>query len=271
MAYEPAAPDPDLVEVHNIPQGHKQWDILTYARLSSATALTEGVDLAQNQQLVTASTSITPSEHGVIATLSKRLIRRQGDADVMASTGTMLANSLRRREAADVVALYDGFSKSIVGTSNTLDITHFRGGVAYLLTDNDSGYGPAPLPLHAALHIEQISDIILDISDPGTAAGGRPAGFGDDLLQRWWKGRDRLYGVQVFHGGNIERDASNDSKGALFNEMALVMVTGNEAESTEEEDNSLRAIELGIFQEWSEAEQADPFGIEVYSDTTATV
>jgi len=271
MAYEPAAPDPDLVEVHNIPQGHKQWDILTYARLSSATALTEGVDLAQNQQLVTASTSITPSEHGVIATLSKRLIRRQGDADVMASTGTMLANSLRRREAADVVALYDGFSKSIVGTSNTLDITHFRGGVAYLLTDNDSGYGPAPLPLHAALHIEQISDIILGISDPGTAAGNRPAGFGDDLLQRWWRGNDRLYGVSIFHSGIIERDSSDDSKGALFAKEALALVHANEAEATEQPDHSLRALELGIFQEWGEAERADPHGVEVYSDTTSTV
>ena len=28
-AYEPAAPDPDLIENNRIPQGHKQWDILT--------------------------------------------------------------------------------------------------------------------------------------------------------------------------------------------------------------------------------------------------
>lgn len=270
-AYEPAAPGPSLIESHSIPQGHKQWDSLFYARLSDASALTEGVDLTQTQQLVAASTSITPTEHGIIATVSKRLIRRQGDKAIMPGAGAMIAASLRRLMDKDVIALFDGFSKSSPGASLSLDVTHFRGSVAYLLSDNDSAYGPAPMPLVADLHIEQISDIILDISDPGTAAGGRPAGFGDDLLQRWWKGRDRLYGVQIFHGGNIERDASNDSKGALFNEMALVMVTGNEAEATEEEDNSLRAFELGIFQEWSEAEQADPFGIEVYSDTTATV
>ena len=78
-AFEPAAPDPDLVENQRIPEGHKQWDILTYARLSDASALTEGVDLSSPQQLVANSLSITPSEHGIIATLSKRLIRRQGD------------------------------------------------------------------------------------------------------------------------------------------------------------------------------------------------
>jgi hypothetical protein len=274
VAFEPAAPDPDLVENHRIPQGHKQWDILTYARLSQASALTEGVDLAQTQQLVAASLSITPTEHGVIATLSKRLIRRQGDKSVMSSTGTLIANSLRRRQANDVIALYEGFSKSVVGANTQLDITHFRGSVAYLLTDNDpsgGAYGPAPMPLHAALHIEQISDIILDVSDPGTAAGGRPAGFGDELLSRWWRGNDRLYGIPIFHSGLISRDSDGDSKGAIFAKEALVLVMANNADVTEETDESLRAVEIGIFQEWSEGERADPHGVEVYSDTSATV
>ena len=270
FAFEPAAPNPDLVEVHRIPEGHKQWDILTYARLSDANALTEGVDLAQYEQLVAASLSVTPTEHGILANVSKRLMRRQGDTNVLSSTGTMLANSLRRLQDKDIITLYDGFSKSVVGTGTAMDITHFRGAVAYLLTDNDSSYGPAPLPLHASLHIEQISDIILDITDPGTSTG-RAAGFGDELLQRWWKGRDRLYGVQVFHGGNIARDGSADSKGGLFAREALALVIANTADPVQERDISLRAMEVGIFQEWSEAERADPHGVEVYSDTTATV
>ena len=164
LAFEPAAPNPDLIMSERIPQGHKQWDVLTYARLANASALTEGVDLSAVQQLVAASLSITPSEHGIIATLSNRLIRRQGDTAIVGTCGTMIANSLRRVMDADVITLYDGFSKSTPGTSNALDVTTFRGSVAYLLTDNDSAYGPAPIPLRASLHIEQISDIILDIA-----------------------------------------------------------------------------------------------------------
>jgi len=270
MAFEPAAPDPDLIRSERIPMGHKQWDILTYARFSNANALTEGVDLAQSEQLVAASVSVTPDEKGILAQASKRLVRRQGDASVVGTLGTMLGHSLRRKQAADVVTLYDGFSKSVVGASNTMDITSFRGSVAYLLTDNDSAYGPAPLPLHASLHIEQISDIILDITDPGAVISSR-FGLSADMLQRWWKGSDRLYGVQVFHSGIITRDASSDSKGALFASSALVQVMANEADVTEEVDNSLRATEYGIFIEYSEAEIADPHGVEVYSDTTATV
>ena len=268
-AFEPAAPDPDLVSNERIGQGEKQWDILTYARLSDANALTEGVDLAQSEQLVTASTSITPSEHGIIATLSNRLVRRQGDTNVVATTGTMIGESLRRRMAKDVIALYDGFSKSIVGASSAIDITTFRGGNAYLMTDNDSGFGPAQPPFHAVLHIEQISDVIADLSD--TAPRGTTSGITDELLQRWWKASDRLYGTQIYHSGNIERDSGDDAKGALKVEDALHLVMANQVEATEQPDHSLRAVEYGVFQEWGEAERADPHGVEVFSDAAATV
>ena len=49
IAHEPAAPDPDLIANETIPQGSKNWNIATYARLSQASQLTEGVDLAQSQ------------------------------------------------------------------------------------------------------------------------------------------------------------------------------------------------------------------------------
>lgn len=277
-AFEPAAPDPDLVGSERIGVGEKQWDVSTYARLAQADALTEGADLSSVQQLRSNVLTITPSEHGIIATLSKRLIRRQADSNAVATAGTQQGQSLRRRMANDVIALYDGFSKEAGSAGTTLDITHFRGSVAYLLTDNDSDYGPAPMPLRAALHIEQISDIIVDISDPSTAAasalttaGGRPAGFGDALLQNWWKGSDRLYGVKIFHSGNISRDSLDDAKGAIFAEDALHLVMANDADATEETDNSLRAVEYGLFQEWGEGERADPHGVEVYSDAAGTL
>lgn len=273
MAFEPAAPDPDLVANERIPQGHKQWDILTFARLALASALTEGVDLTTVQQLFANSLSITPTEHGIIGTVSNELIRRQGDSSVMGTTGTLLGGSLRRRQSRDIIALYDGFSKSVGGATTTLDVTHFRGSVAYLLTDNDSEFGPAELPIHAALHIEHISDIVLDISDPGTrtqAEASARVGLSADLLQRWWRGNDRLYGIQIFHSGNIPRN-TNAAKGAIFNPTALHLVMATDAEATEEIDNSLRARELGIFQTWGEAERADPYGVEMFFDAATTV
>ena len=268
-AFEPAAPDPDLIESERIPTGSKQWDISTYARLTDAQALTEGVDLSSVQQLATNTLQLTPAEHGILVTLSNRLIRRQGDSSVVTVAGRQIGSSLRRRMAKDVIALYDGFSKSIVNTGNAMDITHFRGAAAYLLTDNNSSFGPAPMPLQAALHIEQISDIIADLSD--TAPRGTTTGITEELINRWWRGSDRLYGIPIFHSGNIERDSGNDAKGAIFSSGALYMVIANDSDVTEEDDNSLRAREYGIFQEWAEGERADPHGVEVFSDAAATV
>ena len=277
-AFEPAAPDPDLIEGERIPTGVKQWDISTYARLTDAAALTEGVDLSSVQQLATNTLQLTPAEHGILVTLSNRLIRRQGDSSVVSVAGRQIGSSLRRRMAKDVIALYDGFSKSIVETGNAMDITHFRGAAAYLLTDNNVSFGPAPMPLHAALHIEQISDIVADLSHGIPDGVTRSAdstqsytGLSAEMIQRWWRGSDRLYGIPIFHSGNIERDSSNDSKGAIFASGSLYMVVANDADVTEENDNSLRASEYGIFQEWAEGERADPHGVEVYSNTTATV
>ena len=273
-AFEPAAPDPDLIENERIPTGSKQWDISTYARLTDAQALTEGVDLSSVQQLATNTLQLTPAEHGILVTLSNRLIRRQGDSSVVTVAGRQIGSSLRRRMAKDVIALYDGFSKSIVGSTNAMDITHFRGAAAYLLTDNNASFGPAPMPLQAALHIEQISDIIADLTDAsGTSAGRAPfsSGLSEEMVQRWWRGSDRLYGIPIFHSGNIERDSGNDAKGAIFSSGALYMVIANDSDVTEEDDNSLRAREYGIFQEWAEGERADPHGVEVYSDAEATV
>lgn len=277
LAFEPAAPDPDLIENFTMPDGHKSWELLTWARLAQASALTEGVDLAQTEQLYANQKTVTPTEHGIIATVSKRLIDRQGDRDVVSTAGAQLAASLRRREANDVIALYPGFSKEVVGTTNALDITHFRGSVAYLLTDNDSEYGPAPLPLRAALHIEGISDIILDITGPGSNGGqveGYTSGLSTEMLKTWWKGSDRLYGVEVFHSGLIARNAggvANDANGCLFSQGAMGFVKASSAEPTEEKDNSLRAMEFGLFMVWGETEIADPYAVSVLHDAAATV
>ena len=271
MASEPAAPGPDLIMSETIPQGTKQWDILSEARFANAAALTEGADLTVSQQLVTSSLSLTPSEFGIMAQVSWRLMRRQGDQSVAGAVGRMVGASLRRRQDSDVIDLFDGFSKSTPGASQPITTQHLRGAYAYLRTDDDDGtYGPAPLPLVGDLHVEQFSDIVNDIGVRGTYPIPEK-GFSAEVLENWWMGRHRLYQMQLFEGGNISRDSSGDSKGAIFARGALYMVVGNSADFTEEKDNSLRATEYGAFQEWATGERADAHGVEIYSDTSATI
>jgi hypothetical protein len=268
MAFEAAAPDPDLVRVEQLPEGHRQANLGIFARLAQASALQESVDLQSSEQLSTNYITIEPSEHGIQVTISKREMRRQMDAQVRSVAGEQMGGSLRRREANDVITLYDTFTQSAPGDGSVLDITHFRGAVAYLLTDNSSAYGPAPMPVHAALHIEQISDIILDVSDPGS--GSRPTGPFSEMIKGWWRGNDRLYGVAIWHSGNIARDGSGDSKGTIKHQNSLVLVEEGGAEAVDETDESARITEFGLFKSWGEALQIDVHGVEIHSDTVAT-
>ena len=271
-AFETASADPELISSESIPAGSKAWEILTYERLGTGSALTEGTDYGASsaaQQLVAATVTVTPSEHGVMVALSKVAQRRQ-PGSLEATTGRLMGISLRARQATDVTTLYDGFSKSIIGAGNAMDITHIRGAVAYLMTDNTASYGPAPMPYRASFHAEQISDIIVDLTDAGARVGGVEQGLSADLVTRWWRGNDRAYGVQIFNSGYLGI-SSNTAKGGLFAETALVMVMEGETEPTTEEDTSNRLVEYGLFQSWGESEIADSHGIEVASDVTATV
>ena len=137
------------------------------------------------------------------------------------------------------------------------------------MTDNEAAYGPAQMPVHSALHAEQVSDIIADLTDPGAVISSRD-GLSAQMLQRWWRGSDRLYGVQVFHSGNIARDGDDDAKGAIFSSMAIRLVMETNAEATEQTDESARITEHGLFQSWGEAEISDVWGAEVLSDAAAT-
>jgi hypothetical protein len=269
-AFGPASPEPGLIRMKTLPTGHQTFSSNIYARLDTASALTEGTDLSQVQQFVANNIAINPSEHGLLVTHSKRLRRRQGDSDAAATAGRLMGISMRARQALDIHAVWETFSKSIVGAGSPLDITYFRGAIAYLLTDNSTAYGPAPMPVSSVLHAEGISDIVLDISDPGTAVPNR-SGLSAEMLARWWRGSDRVYGTEIFHGGYIVRDSNDDAKGSIFNQDAIVMVEEGEAETTEEDDNSLRVIEMGLFKSWGEGLQIDPHGVEVFHDAAATI
>lgn len=267
-AMEPSAPEPEMVTSVRMPAGHKQYDVLTYARLADAVALTEGVDLTEVQQLAANYLSINPNEHGVIVTLSKRAMDRQPES-LQAMAGSMQGISMRARQARDIDVLFDGFSKSVGGAGTTLDITHFRGTVAYLRTDNDTEFGPAPFPVLSGLHPEGISDLVLDLTD--TAPRGTTTGLTNEMIQGWWRGSDRAYGVQVFDLPYLTRDSGNDYKGTVMSQEALVMVLEAEDDKPTEVDISHRLTEYGLFKAWGEDERADPHGVEMLFDGEATV
>ena len=263
---EPAGPTNQLVSRYDIPQGAKQVNIPIWGR-NDAHALTEGVDINTPQQLSVTVTSITASEHGIMTFVSDRL-SRQNNEDILAHVGEVQGGALGRLLEDDLITLFDGFSNSIGSAGANLTYRDIAGAVSFLKTDNNSSYGMAPGAANAVMHPEQIRRFVQEVT--GIQAGGSgmaaqpiPEGITADVIQNYFRGNERAFGVPIFQSGVLSRDSDGDAKGAVFVPGALALAMAHEMEAEEERDASLRGTEMVMVGEWGEAEVADPWGVEM--------
>ena len=216
---EPAAPNKELVTNITIPSGHYQVTVPIYGR-TTAAALTEGVDISpvQGPEVANVVTQ-TASEHGVMTFVSDRLAY-QGNDDAIAVVGEQHGRAVGRLLDQDIIGLFDGFSNSIGSAGADLNLSSVAVAVGFLRSD-DSTYGPAPNPINASLHPEQIRRLLTDVAGQAasiTTFGGNPipTGLSEDVVKNYMRGRDPLFGVPIIESPNISRDGSDDAKGAVF-------------------------------------------------------
>ena len=264
---EPAGPTNQLVSRYDIPQGAKQVNIPIWGR-NDAAALTEGVDITAPQQLSVTVTSITASEHGIMTFVSDRL-SRQNNEDILSHVGEVQGGALGRLLEDDLTSLFDGFSNSIGSAGSYLTYYHVAGAVSYLKTDNNSSFGMAPGTPNGVFHPEQIRAFVQEVTGiqgggtTGMAAQPIPEGITSEVIQNYFRGNERIFGIPIYQSGVLGRDGSGDVKGAVFVPQAIALAMAHEMEAEEERDASLRGTEMVMVGEWGEAEVADPWGVEM--------
>ncbi len=266
-----------MVAPYTQPSGSAVTNFGTVSRIA-ASALTEGVDMAAPEQLAVKITSTNPSEKGIIVFITDKL-ERESSYPIKNIVARVLADAATKKIDEDGLTQIDSFSKSAPGASSTLDITHFRGAMAYLSTDQDTAYGPAPMPRAAVLHPEQISDIVLELSDPASRVVPMTDGLGTNVLQNWLRGFSKVYGVAVFEDGNISRNSGDDAKGAIFARTtdsnppngALYYATEKTPRIENDRDMSMRGTEWGSFWDDQWGEMVDTWGVEIFSDAASTI
>jgi hypothetical protein len=264
---EPAGPTNQLVSRYDIPQGAKQVNIPIWGR-NDAAALTEGVDITAPQQLSVTVTSITASEHGIMTFVSDRL-SRQNNEDILSHVGEVQGGALGRLLEDDLTSLFDGFSNSIGSAGSYLTYYHVAGAVSYLKTDNNSSFGMAPGTPNGVFHPEQIRAFVQEVTGiqgggtTGMAAQPIPEGITSEVIQNYFRGNERIFGIPIYQSGVLGRDGSGDVKGAVFVPQAIALAMAHEMEAEEERDASLRGTEMVMVGEWGEAEIADPWGVEM--------
>jgi hypothetical protein len=264
---EPAGPTNQLVARYDIPKGAKQVNVPIWGR-NDAAALSEGVDISAPQQLSVSVTSITASEHGILTFVSDKLTR-QNNEDILSHVGEVQGGALGRLLDYDLIVLFDGFSNSIGSAGSFLTLYHVAGAVSYLKTDNDSSYGMAPGTPNGVFHPEQIRGFVQEMTGiqgggtTGMAAQPIPEGITAEVVQNYFRGNEKAFGVPIFQSGVLSRDGSGDTKGAVFVPQAIALAMAHEMEAENERDASLRGTEVVMVGEWGESEIADPWGVEM--------
>ena len=271
---EPAGPTASLVSRYDLAKGEKQKNIPLWGRLSAA-ALTEGVTIEAAQQVSVTVRNVTASEHGVLTFVSD-VLQRENSEDVLAEVGMMQGLALGRLRESDLVTLFDSVTGlTMPGAGSNFGFRHLAGAVAYLQTDNEAAFGPVPGGrVNAVLHPEQIRRLVEDDSgmqaggSTTMAAGARPSGPSDDVINSYWRGQETRFGVQIYSSGVIERDTTTkDSKGCIFAPQAFALCMAKEIDAEDDRDIRSRGTDIVTVGTWGETEIVDEWAVEIHSAT----
>ena len=268
---EPAGPARSLVHTVPINQGEKSVTLPLWGRMT-ANPLTEGVDISSPTQVSVTTRSLTATEHGLMTFLSDRLIR-QNNESIIAEVGSMQGLAIGRRLDLDLVALYDGVSKSFPGAGLEATFEDIAGATSYLKTDNDAAFGPASGKTNANLHPEQIRRLVTQaagIPSVGLDTNAPiPTGMSENVIQNYFRGSEKLFATRIWEDGNITRDSSGDCKGSIHVENAYALAIAMEVHAESARHITLRGEQIVGVMEWGELEIVDTWAVEVYSAADA--
>ena len=199
---EPVAVMKELVTTYDIPAGHYQVSVPIWDRMSAA-ALTEGVDLFSPTVVAATVRNVPASEHGILTFVSDRL-QHQNNEDVLAQIGVQHGNALGRLMDDDLLVLVDGFSLSAPGAGLAATFLHITGAISQLNSEQSTTFGPVPSQPNCVLNPEQIRRMVQEVAGmqggttTGMSANPIPSGISEDVIKRYWRGNDALFGVPIF-------------------------------------------------------------------------
>ena len=259
---------PNLVDKVTLSEGTgTSWREISMAALN-AQNITETTTLDNPQQMSDTVFSITPSVTGIQTLVTDRVASRI-NSQAYAQLGSLAQNAIQRKKDEDGLTVLDGATTSLSGAGTTL-ASGVIASAAYRISSNATE--PGNPPYRCVLHGFQIKDLYDELTAGiGTAAAGETStGLTARVFEEGFRGK--IAGVEIFEDGNITIDSSDDAKGGVFAQEAIVMVQGRapRTATVRREDIGGGATVVYLYDEYAYGERsAGNWLFEVQSDATA--
>ena len=259
--YERVAVCTNLFTRMTLEPGEKSKYIPKFESGGMAADLTDGVDMTQETALKISGSTQTTDEAGCKVIITKKL-RHQLKEDAYVAAGKLIGNMMGRKIDYDGVSLFSGLSNSLRAAGSVIVLGSIAAAVSQLKGQSE----PVPEPYVCVLHPHQVNAIVDQLTVP-SATLTFPDAISLPMVQQWWRGQTKIYGVNIFEDGNIP--SGSVCYGALFAPETFIYLVGWEPENWVEEDKSLRGWEIGIVADYAMFEEDDSYGRRMLFDGVA--
>ena len=246
----------NLVKNYAITGGGKAVEVPVYAQVS-ASAVAEATDLS-NTAIDPSSVTITASEVGVMTTLTD-LARNSAPRNVAGDIGKLFGEALARKQDADLIALFDGFSvTSGDGTTAISPAVIFN--ALSTLRANSLPANECAVVLHPKIAYDLKSGLTNTFAglDTETSNEALRAGFVGTLA-----------GMPIFETANMsDTGTAGDYKGGAMHKDALAIAMMQDVKIETQRDASLRADEIVATAVYGVGELHDSYGVELHFDSS---
>jgi N4-gp56 family major capsid protein len=243
----------NLVTLYNIDgQAGKTVQVPKYPSITAA-ALTEGTDMTSTA-VSTSSVSITVAEVGAQVFLTD--LAAMGSGNPADELGTVLGNAIATKMDVDLIALFDGLSTSLGGTTTELSVAALFQAAATLRANKVRGR------IVGVFHPYQT--YALKASLTNTMVNPNAGDLQNEAMRTGYVAT--IAGIDIFESANVAVDGSGDSKGAIFSPQAFAMALKRDFNIEPQRDASNRGFELNATAIYGVGELDDTYGVEMYFD-----
>jgi len=246
----------NLVKNYAITGGGKAVEVPVYAQVS-ASAVAEATDLS-NTQIDPSSVTITASEVGVMTTLTD-LARNSAPRNVAGDIGKLFGEALARKQDADLIALFDGFSTTLGdGTTAISPAVIFN--ALSTLRANSLPANECAVVLHPKIAYDLKSGLT-------NTFAGLDTENSNEALRSGFVGT--LAGMPIFETSNMANTGTaGDYKGGAMHKDALAIAMMQDVKIETQRDASLRADEIVATSVYGVGEIHDSYGVELHYDSS---